>query len=421
MSYTALDSIQWGGTPKIGVSFGYDSRRSGGDMQYRIYVTVAPLTGASYFGYPIYLTVYVDGDCVDSGYTLKQASPSRWSGSIEYDSGWVTAAGAMGSAPLSIRLYSGSGSTRDDSYGYALPVERVESIGDFTLTAGDAVIGQAGTLTVTRPGYGYSFAFRYALGSAGGSIAAGDLKTVNSSSGRVVYQWTVPEALAQQLPESTWGTGTVTMQVYSGGTLVGSLSAPFTAYVPETMRPEVTLETAVVNDNAAVQGWGVCLQGVSRMQYTAEATAMGGASVQEYRFRFAGQEITGASGTTGAVGISGTLTPVVTVTDSRGRTPAAAHIGADTAGACAGAQQRHDGRRAGADRGLPQRRGRRSRPPYPPPDGAVAGAPDGKDRPVPAHPAGLPAHCGGHVSRYRQAGHSRRDTQQARQADGGGI
>ena len=87
MSYTALDSIQWGGTPKIGVSFGYDSRRSGGDMQYRIYVTVAPLTGASYFGYPIYLTVYVDGDCVDSGYTLKQASPSRWSGSIEYDSG----------------------------------------------------------------------------------------------------------------------------------------------------------------------------------------------------------------------------------------------------------------------------------------------------------------------------------------------
>lgn len=35
MSYTALDSIQWGGVPKIGVSFGYDSRRSGSAMQYR--------------------------------------------------------------------------------------------------------------------------------------------------------------------------------------------------------------------------------------------------------------------------------------------------------------------------------------------------------------------------------------------------
>ena len=120
MSYTALDSIQWGGVPKIGVSFGYDSRRSGSAMQYRIYVTVAPLTGASYFGYPIYLSVTVDGGSVCSGQTLKAASPSRWSSAIEYDSGWVTAAGAVGTAPLGIRLYSGSGSARDDSYGLSL-------------------------------------------------------------------------------------------------------------------------------------------------------------------------------------------------------------------------------------------------------------------------------------------------------------
>ena len=93
MSYTALDSIQWGGVPKIGVSFGYDSRRSGSAMQYRIYVTVAPLTGASYFGYPIYLSVTVDGGSVCSGHTLKAASPSRWSGAIEYDSGCTAAPG----------------------------------------------------------------------------------------------------------------------------------------------------------------------------------------------------------------------------------------------------------------------------------------------------------------------------------------
>lgn len=191
MSYTALDSIQWGGVPKIGVSFGYDSRRSGSAMQYRIYVTVAPLTGASYFGYPIYLSVTVDGGSVCSGHTLKAASPSRWSSAIEYDSGWVTAAGAVGTAPLGIRLYSGSGSARDDSYGYALPVERVEDIGDFSLTAGDAVIGQTGTLTLTRPGYGYSFTFSYVLGAASGTLSSAALRTVSSSAGRVVYQWTL--------------------------------------------------------------------------------------------------------------------------------------------------------------------------------------------------------------------------------------
>ena len=272
MSYTALDSIQWGGVPKIGVSFGYDSRRSGSAMQYRIYVTVAPLTGASYFGYPIYLSVTVDGGSVCSGHTLKAASPSRWSSAIEYDSGWVTAAGAVGTAPLGIRLYSGSGSARDDSYGYALPVERVEDIGDFSLTAGDAVIGQTGTLTLTRPGYGYSFTFSYVLGAASGTLSSAALRTVSSSAGRVVYQWTVPESLAEELPEMTHGTGTVTVKVYSGGTPVGSLSAAFTAYVPETMRPTAALTTEVVNDGTAAESWGLCVQGISRIRYAATAT-----------------------------------------------------------------------------------------------------------------------------------------------------
>ena len=203
----------------------------------------------------------------------------------------MTAAGAVGSAPLTIRLYSASGSTRDDSYGYSLPVERAEDIGDFTLTAGDAVIGQTGTLTITRPGYGYSFVCGYRLGTASGSITG--LRTVNSSSGRVVYQWTVPESLARELPEATWGTGTVTVKVYSGGTLVGTLSAPFTAYVPETMRPTAALTVEVVNDGTAAEGWGLCVQGVSRLRYAVTASAQGGAAVRSYVFRFAGQELAG--------------------------------------------------------------------------------------------------------------------------------
>ena len=144
MSYITLDSIRWGGVPQIGVSFGYESQRSGSSMQYRILVTIDPLTGASYFGYPIYLSVYVDGSGVTSGYTMKAASPNRWSSAITYNSGWVTVTGYGSYVPLSIRLYSGSGSSRDDSYSYTLPVERMESIGDFTLTAGNATMGQTG-------------------------------------------------------------------------------------------------------------------------------------------------------------------------------------------------------------------------------------------------------------------------------------
>ena len=185
MSYITLDSIRWGGVPQIGVSFGYESQRSGSSMQYRIWVTIDPLTGASYFGYPIYLSVYVDGSGVTSGYTMKAASPNRWSSAITYNSGWVTVTGYGSYVPLSIRLYSGSGSSRDDSYSYTLPVERVESIGDFTLTAGNATMGQTGTLTLTRPGYGYSCQFSYTFGGVTETLGSGTLQTVSSSAGPV--------------------------------------------------------------------------------------------------------------------------------------------------------------------------------------------------------------------------------------------
>ena len=200
MSYTTLDSIQWGGTPLIGVSFAYEGQRSGSSMQYRIRVTIDPLTGASYFGYPIYLSVYVDGSGVTGGYTMKAASPNRWSEAINYDSGWVTVADPGGYVPLTIRLYSGSGSTRDDSYSYVLPVERVEDIGDFSLTAGSAAMGQPLTLTVTRPGYGYSCAFSYTFAGVTGTPEEAAIQSVNSSADRAVYQWTVPTGLMTPRP-----------------------------------------------------------------------------------------------------------------------------------------------------------------------------------------------------------------------------
>ena len=232
MSYTTLDSIQWGGTPLIGVSFAYDSQRSGSSMQYRIRVTIDPLTGASYFGYPIYLTVYVDGGSVTGGYTMKAASPNRWSEAIVYDSGWVTVTDPGGYVPLTIRLYSGSGSTRDDSYSYVLPVERAEDIGDFSLTAGSAAMGQPLTLTLTKPGYGYSCEFSYTFAGVSGTPEEAAIQAVSSSADRAVYPWTVPTGLMTRIPNATSGSGTMTARIYSGGTYIGSVSAAFTLYVP---------------------------------------------------------------------------------------------------------------------------------------------------------------------------------------------
>ena len=319
MSIT-LDTVNWGSAPNIGITFSYDSQRSGQDMRYRIYASLAPVTGSSYFGYPVYISMYLDGDCAVSGDTVKAASPDRWSGSIEYDSGWITVSDkSSGTTDLTVRLYSGSGSSRDQRYSYALDVEPGSSAEDFKLAAGDATIGQTGTLTVTKPGSGYTFQFSYTFGSASGTLGRTSLKLASRTSGKAVYQWTVPAALAEQIPNALWGVGTMTMDIYDGGNYVGSVQASFTAYVPDSMRPTATLQVTVVNDNAAVKGWGLCVQGLSRLKYTVKAAGAGGASVKACRFSFAGQTVTGISGTTALIGSAGSLKPSVTVTDSRGR------------------------------------------------------------------------------------------------------
>ena len=82
MSIT-LDTVNWGSAPNIGVTFSYDSQRSGQDMRYRIYASLSPVTGGSYFGYPVYISLYLDGACEVSGDTVKAALPERWSSSIE--------------------------------------------------------------------------------------------------------------------------------------------------------------------------------------------------------------------------------------------------------------------------------------------------------------------------------------------------
>ena len=71
----------------------------------------------------------------------------------------------------------------------------------FELTARDAVIGQSGTLTVVKPGNGYTFRFSYAFGGASGTLESGDVRQVSYAAGRAVYRWRVPEELVQQIPE----------------------------------------------------------------------------------------------------------------------------------------------------------------------------------------------------------------------------
>lgn len=196
---------------------------------------------------------------------------------------------------------------------------RTVSMAGFELTARDAVIGQSGTLTVVKPGNGYTFRFSYAFGGASGTLESGDVRQVSHAAGRAVYRWRVPEELAQQIPDALRGTGTMSMAVYSGAEQVGSVQTAFTVYVPPSMAPTASVQVSAVSDNTVVSGWGVCVQGLSRVQYTVTAAGAGGASVQACRFTCGGQTVAGLSGKTAPIAAAGTLIPSAVVTDSRGR------------------------------------------------------------------------------------------------------
>ena len=308
MAYKNLGSIVWGSGPNITGSIAYDYQRSGADMQYKVKVTIHTLPYSdSYFGYPIYATIKLDGTAKVTGHRIKAASPSVWEEALVYETGWLTVSGkSSGTTALSVNLYSGSGEDRDKTYSYALYVVPAAS----TMTFDAFTMGSAGTITVSRSGSSYTHTISYTFGEASGTIVT---KSVGTS-----ISWTPPLDLARQIPDATQSTGVLRIDTYSGSTKIGSKEYSFTLYVPTSIKPTAALAVTLVNDNSVIDGWNVCVKGYSKLSYTVTASGAYGATIQSCRFTFAGKSVTGSSGVV-AVNSAGTFTPSVEVTDSRGR------------------------------------------------------------------------------------------------------
>ena len=308
MAYKNLGSIVWGSGPNITGSIAYDYQRSGTDMQYKVKVTIHTLPYSdSYFGYPIYATIRLDGTAKVTGHRIKAASPSVWEEALVYETGWLTVSGKpSGTTALSVNLYSGSGEDRDKTYSYALYVVPAAS----TMTFDAFTMGSAGTITVSRSGSSYTHTISYTFGEASGTI-------VTKSAGTSI-SWTPPLDLARQIPNATQSTGVLRIDTYSGSTKIGSKEYSFTLYVPASIKPTAALAVTLVNDNSVIDGWNVCVKGYSKLSYTVTASGAYGATIQSCRFTFAGNTVTGSSGVV-AVNSAGTFTPSVEVTDSRGR------------------------------------------------------------------------------------------------------
>ena len=136
-------------------------------------------------------------------------------------------------------------------------------------------------------------------------------------------KWTIPRALANQIPNATKGTCTITCKTYNGSTLIGTESDTFTLNVNALDVPTVdSVDLTELTEGLATK-FGGYVQSKSVISVTVNVTGAYSSTIKSYSTQITGTNIDLTySGKTFdyAPSESGQLTIKTTVTDSRGRT-----------------------------------------------------------------------------------------------------
>lgn len=306
----SLGTVSWGSSPVISIVFTYDYYRSGANMVYNVHVSVQPVTGAKYFGYPIYVEVKMDGSAHGSG-TIKSASPSQWSSAINWSTGNQTISNkTSGSTSLSIRVYSGSGSSRNTTYSYSMAVSPAGS----DISTPNGTLGVSQTITITKRNASFTDTITYSCGTQSGTIVSDTL------AGSV--SWTPPVALASEVTDSTSVPITLTTTTKSGGTTIQSKSITITCAIPASIKPSCTV--AISDPTGYATTYGDYVQSKSTLQSVITATTSYGSPINTYSTTADGNTYTTQTTTTPVLQNTGAQNVVATVTDKRGRVSDAA-------------------------------------------------------------------------------------------------
>ena len=188
-----------------------------------------------------------------------------------------------------------------------------------SVSAANATMGSATSISISRASSAFTHTLTYTFGSATGTIVT---KTTATS-----VSWTPPVSLASQIPKAVTGTCTITCTTYNGSTNIGSKTCTLTLTVPASVKPTITSLTAARVDGDVPSSWGIYVQTKSKATLTINgASGSYGSTITAYSISGGGYTSTASGFTTGFLNSSGTITFTATVTDSRGRTSAAATV-----------------------------------------------------------------------------------------------
>lgn len=177
-------------------------------------------------------------------------------------------------------------------------------------------IGSPVTININRQSSSFKHTVRYAWANKSGTIAS----NVDTST-----TWTIPLDFANDIPNSETGTGTIYVDTYSEGTMIGTQSATLTASVPVSMKPTFTGVSLSDSNTAArnvVQNANTFIQIMSNIKVSFNgASGFYGSTITGYHAEIVGknQATDFNGGTLGIMNYNGTITVRASVSDSRGR------------------------------------------------------------------------------------------------------
>ncbi|HEP2841436.1 TPA: hypothetical protein VCI50_000112 [Streptococcus pyogenes] len=184
-----------------------------------------------------------------------------------------------------------------------------------SVTVSSGTIGSAVTININRQSSSFKHTLRYQWGNKAGTIAS----NVDTST-----NWMIPDHFANDIPNSTSGTGTIYIDTYNGGTKTGTQSVSFTASVPASMKPTFSSLT-LTDTNGVARGLlsgNNFLQVISNIQVNFNgASGSYSSTITGYKAEIVNKnQVTNSNGgTLGIMNFNGSATVRASVFDSRGR------------------------------------------------------------------------------------------------------
>ena len=143
--------------------------------------------------------------------------------------------------------------------------------------------------------------------------------TIVSGTTTPSFSYTIPTDWEKNIPDSTSGIATFTLETISGSTSVGSKTVNATIKVRSGVVPSIGT-VSISDTNSICAGIGQYVQSQSKLKFSIATSGNQGSTITSVSTKFNGQTYSGSTFTTQAIQNSGTLSYTITVTDSRGRT-----------------------------------------------------------------------------------------------------